>query len=139
MNAATLLICQRRWGNVYLAQLSRRDLYDPSTPPYDTIDEDVLQQALDAAGRQVRQKIGTVSETHWAVVELLPYFLNCPQEEFGFERMKYVLDSLKMTPVAARTTTLAKGDDNDRRRLDGDDLKDLLDLQKRTRGRRSSF
>lgn len=137
IDPTTLLKYQRRWGNTYLAQLTRRDAYDPSTN--NTIDEDALETAIDQAKQQVQTKIGPVEDDHWGVIEVVPYFLNAPHEEFPFERMKYTIDNLKKSPTVAASSGLEKDAEGDRRRFDGDDYKDLENTQRNTQGRRGTF
>ncbi len=126
---------KKRWGNRYLAQLTRRETYNKTTN--NTIDEDVLETAVNQAQERVRQKIGQVVEDHWAVIELIPYMLNAPQDEFPFDRMTELLNGLKPAPVPSKSSGVAKGETGDRRRLDGDDMRDLRDTQRR--GRRGTF
>ncbi len=135
LTSTTVTAATRRWGNQYLAQLTRRETYNKTS--LNTIDLNVLETAVRAAQETVRQKIGRVAETYFAVIELIPYMLNAPQEEFPFERMTKLLDDLKPAPVPSQSTSIAKGEEGDRRRIDGDDMKDLIDLQRR--GRRGTF
>jgi hypothetical protein len=134
-------LLERRHGVTYLAQLTRKDTYDADTSPFDAMDEDVMQVAIDQAQYRVQLKIGPVAETHPTIVELVPYFLNAPIDEFPREGIKELLDDLKKAPNLPSTGAVNANDttSNNRRRFTGNDFQDLESTQRSIRGRRSNF
>lgn len=143
VDATVLTLLKRRHDETYLAQLTRRDDYDKDDSTNSTIDEDVLQVAIDQAQHRIQLKIGPVAESHPGVIELVPYFLGCPGEYLSSEDVREYLKELegKKAPAKGSTNATAASNttDNNRRRFTGDDYMDLENKQGSIRGRRSKF
>lgn len=140
LDPATITALELRWGETYLAQLTRRDTYINGDATYGTIDEDVLERAVQQAQQYVQTRIGAVDEDHWAVLDITPYTILPPgQSELAAEQIDRVLRLVKSNPMTTVTTAIAAGEDGDNRRFTGDEYEELVDEQSSSRPRRGTF
>lgn len=136
VDPAVLTALTNRYGVTTLAQMTQRDNYRANP----TIDEDVLQSAIDSAMKWVAHKIGPQDELDPCVQEAVPIFLGLPGQSSTALIDEWVTKwgQLAGPSAVTQSNALAKGNINDRRRWDGNDYLDHQDLQSLSRSPRSS-
>jgi hypothetical protein len=139
--AATITKLNARHGTKYLAQLTRKDTFIEGDATYGVADEAVLEAANEQAQEAVREKVGSKTEDHWAVIDLTIYFLLPPGDDTAETRWTTVMGRLTPGPGTSQSTGVDPSLDSssDRRRYGGDDFENDANLQANSRPRRSSF
>lgn len=137
--AETITKLKLRWDETYLAQLTRRETYDPDDPTLSTVDEDVLEQGVLQAREYVAQRKGHAyaDADQPAVIECAVYYMypDGTAPDSVVAARSSAMESL-VAPVAA---SLRKASTNTRSSYDGDTFISEENVTRSSRARRSWF
>lgn len=138
ISAATLAALKQRWNTEYLAQLTRREDYDPDDVTNSTIDEDVLERALIQSREYVAQRKGHAyaDSDQPGVIECVPFYLypDGGAPESVVRAKDRALDDLVTPAITSNVVTTTT-----RPSYDGDTFYNQRDITNGARARRSWF
>lgn len=122
MEAALLTKINNRWTTRRVAEMSNGSAYTEGA----AADQDRLQQAVDSAADWVKQRCGPVDDDDNRVIEAVPIFLlqYGADPKPGIDAWEMKFGKMAVPVAVPKTTAIAAGDTDDRRRYSGEDFMD---------------